>query len=316
VSAAVETVGMELGTRRRGGVGWALGRFIRQPVALTALLLLCALLLLAAFAAQVAPYGWDEINLGAGAINQAPKLGGWHLFGTDQIGRDVLSRSLFGLRTTVEIGLAVATLATLVGLFAGIIAGYYGGWRDAVLMRIVDLITAYPAVVISLAAIVYFRPVLPHTLILILGAYLWTVVARVVRAHVSTLREGEYVDAARAAGASDRWIIRRHVLPNAAGTLLVAATGVLGQAILLDATIEFFSYGMPASKWPSLGNLIADVTNSGGLGVSDYRILGWWTWLFPGLLLALLLVCVNLLGDALDEALNPAISVSGSGMGN
>lgn len=309
MSSAADVASVELGEARRGGLAWTATRLLHQRVAVVASTLLAVLLLLGAFAPRVAPYGWAEINLAPDAINDAPTLTGWHLFGTDQIGRDVLSRTLFGLQTTSKIGFAVAALAMLVGALVGVLAGYYGGWRDAVSMRIVDLITAYPAVVISLAAIVYFRPVLPHTLILILSAYMWTVVARVVRTHVAALCESEYVEAARAAGASDLRIIRSHVVPNAAGTILVAATGVLGQAILLDATIEFFSYGMPASKWPSLGNLIADVTNSGGLGVSDYRILGWWTWLFPGLVLALLLVCINLLGDALDTALNPTLPV-------
>jgi peptide/nickel transport system permease protein len=292
----------------RGRLAWAVGRFVRQRVGVAASILLIVVLLLGAFASQIAPYGWGEINLTAGAANQAPTFAGWHLFGTDQIGRDVLSRSLFGLQTTAKIGLAVAGLATLLGVLIGSVAGYYGDWRDAIAMRLVDLITAYPAVVVSLAAIVYFRPVLPSTLILILSAYMWTAVTRVVRTHVASLRETEFVEAARAAGASDLQIIKNHVLPNAAGTILVASTGVLGQAILLDATIEFFSYGMPASKWPSLGNLIADVTNSGGLGVSDYRVLGWWTWLFPGLLLAVLLICINVVGDAVDAALNPTFT--------
>jgi peptide/nickel transport system permease protein len=294
-----------LGGPRGGRLAWGLMRFRRQPIAVAALAVLLLVLLLAAFASHVAPYSWDEINLNTNGINRGPQLTGWHLFGTDQIGRDVLSRTLYGLRTTAEIGLAVALLAAVLGVPAGLLAGYFGGWLDAALMRVVDLVTAYPAVVISLAAIVYFRPVWPHTLILVLGLYMWTTVARLVRAHAAALRDAEYVEAARALGASNVRIIRSHLVPNAAGTILVAATNVLGQAILLDATIEFFSYGMPASRWPSLGNLIADVTNSGGLGVSDYRVLGWWTWLFPGLVLAVLLVCVNLIGDALDAALNP-----------
>jgi peptide/nickel transport system permease protein len=100
--------------------------------------------------------------------------------------------------------------------------------------------------------------------------------------------------------------VRSHLLPNVVGTILVAGTSVLGQAILLDATVEFFNYGLPASRWPSLGNLLADVTFTGGLGLNGYRQLGWWTWAFPALVLALLLICVNLVGDELDAALNPA----------
>ena len=285
---------------------WAARRFLRQPVAVAALAVLLAILGIAIFQRQFAPYDWEAIDLRDRALNKGPTLWAHHFFGTDHIGRDVLSRTIYGLHTTVEIGLAVAGIAVLIGVPLGLIAGYYSGWLDAALMRLVDLVTAFPAVMLSLAAIVFFRPVWPHTLMLVLGLYMWTVVARVVRAHTAATRVTEYVEAARALGASDLRIFRSHLLPNVAGTVLVAATSVLGQAILLDATIEFFNYGLPASRWPSLGNLIADVTFSGGLGLNGYRQLGWWTWVFPGAALALLLICVNLVGDELDAALNPA----------
>jgi peptide/nickel transport system permease protein len=280
-------------------------RFFRRPVAVASLLGLVVIVGAALMQYRVAPYDWEDIDLRPEALNRGPTLWATHLFGTDHIGRDILSRTIFGLHTTVEIGLAVAGLSLVVGVPLGLLAGYYGGWLDALLMRVVDLVTASPAVMLCLAAIVFFRPVWPHTLILVLGLYMWTVVARVVRAHATALRETEYVEAARALGASDARLFRSHLLPNLAGTVLVAGTSVLGQAILLDATVEFFNYGLPASRWPSLGNLLADVTFSGGLGLVGYRQLGWWTWAFPGLVLALLLVCVNVVGDELDAALNP-----------
>jgi ABC-type dipeptide/oligopeptide/nickel transport system permease subunit len=303
----------ELVGRPRGRLAWTLRRFARQRVALAALAVLVFLLVVGAFAQHVAPYDTDAINLASSATNHAPELTGWHLFGTDVLGRDVLSRTLHGLRLTGEIGVAAALLAALIGVPLGALAGYYGGWLDAVLMRLVDLITAYPAILISLATIVYFKVVSPRILILVLGLYLWTAVARVVRGDIASIRAAEYVEAAHAQGASDARIFRSHLLPNVAGTILVAATAVCGQAILLDATIEFFSYGMPAAVRPSLGNLLADVTNSGGLGVQDYRTLGWWNWAFPGLVLALSLVCLNLVGDGLDSALNPRTGSSRRG---
>jgi peptide/nickel transport system permease protein len=137
---------------------------------------------------------------------------------------------------------------------------------------------------------------------------MWAVVARVVRAHIATLRENEFVDAARALGASDARIIFRHLLPNAGGTILVAATSLIGQIILIDATVEFFDYGLPAAISPSLGNLISDVVQF-KFGLSNDPAaagLGWWTWFFPGLVLVIILVCINLVGDALDAALNPS----------
>ena len=175
-------------------------------------------------------------------------------------------------------------------------------------MRVADLVTAYPAVILTLAAIVYFGTAQPHTLIFIFGGYMWAGVARVVRAHIATLREHEFVDAARALGASDVRILFRHLLPNAAGTVIVAATALVGQIVLIDATVEFFGYGLSSSVAPSLGNLVADVVQF-KFGLSNDPAaagLGWWTWFFPGLVLVAILVCLNLVGDALDTALNPA----------
>jgi peptide/nickel transport system permease protein len=281
----------------------AFRRIRRDPAALGAALVLGIAVACALFARRIAPYTWDTIDLSR--INHAPTFAAHHVFGTDQVGRDVFSRTLFGLQTTGEIGLAAAALATVIGVPVGIVAGYYGSWLDVSLMRFVDLITSFPTLMLSLAAIVLFFPVWPHTLILVLGLSTWTIVARVVRGTAAATSASDYVEAARAVGASDLQILRRHVLRNIGGTVLVAATAVLGQALLLDATIEFFSYGLPASRWPSLGNLLADVTNTGGLGLSGYQQLGWWTWAFPAAALTLVLACVNVLGDALDEAFNP-----------
>ena len=276
-------------------------RLLRNPTGAGAAVALSAILAAALLARRVAPYRWDSIELDH--VNEAPTLR--HLFGTDQVGRDVFSRTLWGLQTTVEVGLAAAGIATVVGVTVGVVSGYYGGTLDAALMRFVDLVASFPTLVLALAAIVLFSPVWPHTLMLVLGLSTWTIVARVVRGVAATTAATGYVEAARALGGSDVQILRRHVLPNVAGTVLVAATSVLGQALLLEATIEFFSYGLPASRWPALGNLLADTTSTGALGLSGYRWLGWWTWAFPAAALALLLACVNIVGDALDEALNP-----------
>lgn len=287
----------------------ALRQLKRQKLGITAVSSVLGLTAIGALGPTIARYAWDDIDLNL--INHPPTLSGWHIFGTDQVGRDVLSRTLYGLQTTVEIGVAGAGLATVVGVALGATAGLLGGWIDALLMRVVDLVTMYPALVLTLAAIVFFYPVWPHTLILVLGTYMATFVGRIVRGAVAATAATDYVEAARALGASDIRIAIRHILPNVAGTVIVAATSVFGQIVLLDATIEFFSYGMPASKWPSLGNLLADVTNSGGLGVSDYRILGWWTWVWPAVTLSLLLVSLNIAGDALDRALGRRVRVVG-----
>jgi peptide/nickel transport system permease protein len=302
-ASAAELIGY--GRRPRGLGSTALRRFARDPLALSALTVLIVILVAGALATVLAPKGWDAIDLSAAGLHRPPELA--HLFGTDWVGRDVLQRTLYGIRTTEEVALAAALLATLAGVFVGALAGYYGGWLDAIVMRVGDLVTAYPAVILTLGAIVYFGEAYPHTLILIFAAYMWAGIARVVRAHVATLREQEFVDAARALGASDMRILFRHLLPNASGTVVVAATALVGQIVLIDATVEFFGYGLPSAVSPSLGNLVADVVQF-KFGLSNDPAvagLGWWTWFFPGLVLVAILVCLNLVGDALDAALNP-----------
>jgi ABC-type dipeptide/oligopeptide/nickel transport system permease subunit len=291
---------------RRSLARIGLRRFARRPVAVTALVLLVGILLAGAFAHVLVGDGWSTIDLDN--VKGAPSLA--HPFGTDNVGRDVLQRTVYGIRSTELVALAGAGIATLVGVIGGALAGYYGGWLDAVVMRLADLVTAYPAVVFTLAAIVYFRPVWPHTLIVVFSSFMWAIVARVVRADFVRLRESEFVEAARALGASDARILVRHLLPNTSGTILVAATSLIGQIVLVDATVEFFGFGIPEAVAPSLGNLVADVVKFkfGLASNTDVAALqfGWWTWFFPGLVLVTILVCVNLVGDALDAALNPS----------
>jgi peptide/nickel transport system permease protein len=291
-------------TRSRGLAALALHRFLRRPLALASLGVLLAIFIAGALAPVVAPLGWNAIDLAH--VHLAPSID--HPFGTDAVGRDMVVRVLYGIRTTEEVALAAALLASLIGIVAGSLAGYYGGWLDATVMRLADLVTAYPAVVLTLGAIVYLGAAYPRHLIVIFGGYMWAVVARVLRAQIVSLRETEFVDAARALGGTDARILFRHVLPNASGTLIVAATSLVGQIVLIDATVEFFDYGLSSSASPSLGNLVADVVKF-KFGLSNDPAvagLGWWTWLFPGLVLMLILVTVNLVGDALDAALNPS----------
>lgn len=296
---------------RRGLAGLALRRFVRRPVAVASLLVLLGILVAGALAPVIAPHGWNWIDLSHSAIHRPPSLA--HPFGTDPIGRDMLDRTLYGIRTTEEVAFGAAALATALGVIVGALAGFYRGWLDAVVMRIADLVTAYPAVVLTLAVIVYLGQVYPHDLILVFGAYMWVVVARVVRAHVAALRTHEFVEAARALGASDVRILFRHLLPNAGGTILVAATSLVGQIVLIDATVEFFDYGLSSSVAPSLGNLISDVVQTKFATPTTLVVPGgssWWIWILPSAVLVLILVCLNLVGDALDAALNPGLSGS------
>jgi peptide/nickel transport system permease protein len=300
VSAAVATFDEQLPSRSLSRV--ALHRFVRRPGAILAFVILLSVFALGLVAPWLAG-GWDIIDLAN--VKSAPST--HHLFGTDSIGRDVLKRTLYGVRTTAEIALGGAAIATVIGLLFGAFAGYFGGWLDAGVMRLADLLTAYPAVVLTLATIVYLAPVYPSTMIWVYGGFMWVLVARAIRAEVVRLRDTEYVEAARALGASNVRILGRHLLPNVLGTLVVAATSVAGLIVLVDATVEFFGYGFPAEVAPSLGNLIADTVKfsfglSNDVAAQNY---GWWGWFFPGVVLVLILVCINVVGDALDQALNP-----------
>jgi len=290
--------------RRRGYWSQSLQRVARQPLALAALAIVVALFTLGGIAHELAPQGWNSLDLAARWQNHPPTLAGNHVLGTDNIGRDVLVRTLWGLHYTEQTALVGALFATLLGVMAGGIAGLRGGWVDALLMRFADLVTGIPVIVLMIAAFVYLAPVTIWETTLVFSFSMWTFVARVVRSRIAVLKPEEFVQAARSLGASDTRIFFRHLLPNAVGTIVVTATSLVGQIVLIEATTEFFGFGVASLIRPTLGNLIADATSS-GIGTFNYLSLGWWAWVPPAVVLVLILVCVNIAGDGLDAALNP-----------
>ena len=275
-------------------------RLLRQPVAVAAGVVLAAVLVIGAIAPRITPDP-QTINLSEHWRNQAPMLSGWHLFGTDNLGRDLLVRTLSGLHTSERSALLATLAATVLGVALGSIAGYRGGWGDALIMRLGDMFGVLPAIMLLLIAASTVSPVTVNKLSLILALYLWIPVARVVRAEIASLRSREFVQAALSLGASDRRVYFRHLLPNASSTIIVAATSVLGQVIILEATLEFFGVGVNSSIQATLGNLIGDAQ----IGSLSFG-LGWWNLVAPAGMLVLILVCVNLLGDGLADALRPA----------
>jgi len=303
VATAAETDARGRAVRSRGPWARAFARFRRQWLALVALGVLVIVFGAGALAAHLSPYPFSAYD--PLAANLPPTLEGHHFFGTDQIGRDLFSRTLFGIRSSLLVGVAVAAFATLIGIVVGGLAGYFGGWLDNALMRLVELVVTIPALGVLFVAIIFLGVPTPRKAAEVLILYLWTGVARVVRAQFVSLRETEFVEAARAAGASGFRIVFRHLVPNAFGSIVVAASLLVGQAILLDATLEFFDFGISGNTQPSLGNLIADATKYGGLDVD------WWLYAMPASVIVLLLVCVNFLGDCLDEALNPTLHKTG-----
>ena len=190
----------------------------------------------------------------------------------------------------------------MIGAVIGLAAGFYGGAFDAGVEWLTGVVVTMPAVAIVLLLVVYYSPLSPRLLVLALTLYLWTGVSRVVRARVALLREREFVEAAYAAGASDLRVMTRHLLPNSLGVLLVAGTAVVGQFILIVATVDFFNLGAETPNAPTLGGLVANAVNGLNLGVAT----PWRLYLIPTVVLALLLISVNVAADALDEALNPA----------
>jgi peptide/nickel transport system permease protein len=292
-----------LAVRRRGPWGQAWRRFRRDRLGVLSLVVLILIFIAGALSGLIAPYDYNEVKIDENfGTPQPPSLADGHVFGTDDAGKDLLSQTLYGIRASAAAALSVAALAGLLGIVIGALAGYYGGWVDTALARLLDVVASFPALVVLLAAFVTFGRVGLREISLILVLLLWTSVARVVRSSFLSLREREYVEAARAMGASDLRIIGRHLLPNAAGPIIVAVTSVIGQAILLEATVDFFGRGLYAAVTPTLGSLAADGFQQPLRGLATDN---WWLYTFPTLAIVLMLLCVNYVGDSLDRALNP-----------
>jgi ABC-type dipeptide/oligopeptide/nickel transport system permease subunit len=270
-------------------------RFFRHKLAVVSLIVLILIGLVGVFAPQIAPYGYDELDLEN--TTQSPTLEDWHLFGTDLLGRDYLSRVIYGVRTSLWVAVFVAVLATAIGTAVGATAGYYGGQVDNLLMRITDLILTLPVLAVLLTASVYFGSGDPLKIAVILALVFWTAVARIVRGLFLSLREKEFVEAAKAAGAGDARIILRHILPNCVGPIVVYMTLVVAAAILVEAALSFLGFGIQPPN-AALGKLIADGQSSGGLEL-------WWLVTFPGLVIVLIALCINFVGDGLRDALDP-----------
>ncbi|HTK31866.1 MAG TPA: ABC transporter permease [Candidatus Saccharimonadaceae bacterium] len=223
--------------------------------------------------------------------------------GADLVGRDVLSRMLVGARLSLTVAALGTALAMAVGLLVGLLAGFYRGWADTVLSRFVDAMMSIPILLLAIALASVMRGGGVGVVILVLGLVNWTYLARIVRAEVLSLREREFVEAARALGASDASILIRHLVPNLVGSLVVFATLSLAGNILLESALSFLGVGIQPPL-PSWGNMIQE-------GLTFYSV-AWWIVLFPGLAILLTVVSLNLVGDGLRDALCPG-SRGGSG---
>jgi peptide/nickel transport system permease protein len=275
---------------------WQLARrkFFQHKLAMTSLVILSLVFLAALFADFIAPYDFAATDVPNRSLG--PTLEAQHYFGTDKIGRDYFSRTLYGTRTSVYVAFIVAGLSTAIGAVIGGIAGYYGGAIDNILMRMTDLFLTVPFLAILLVLSAFLGAGSPVRVALILGLLFWTGLARIVRGEFLSLREKEFVEAAKVLGASDKRIIFRHILPNTMGPIIVNATLTVAAAILVEAALSFLGFGVQP-PFPALGVLIAD-------GQDSLTTL-WWLATFPGLTIVLIALCINFIGDGLRDALDP-----------
>ncbi len=279
-------------------------------VVAAAIALVCAIC--AVFAQWVAPHNPFDLatlDLGDARLPPAWVEGGKATFvlGTDDQGRDILSALIYGSRISLAVGLASVLLSVLVGVTLGLLAGFRGGWLDAFLMRLCDVMLSFPAILVALLIAGVGRALFPDAheslafgvLIVSISLTGWVQYARTVRGSTLVERNKEYVQAARVTGVAPLRIMRRHVLPNVMGPVLVLATIQVATAIITEATLSFLGVGVPPTS-PSLGTLIR-VGN-------DFLFSGeWWITVFPGLMLVIIALSVNLLGDWLRDALNPRL---------
>ncbi len=286
--------------------------FRSSPVAMAAAFIAFVCVFASLFAGWVAPH--NPFDLTTLELSDARLPPSWseggsrkYLLGTDDQGRDILSAVIYGARISLVVGVASVILSVLVGVSLGLLAGFRGGWIDAALMRLCDVMLSFPAILVALLIAGVGRALFPNAddglafgvLIFSISLTGWVQYARTVRGSTLVERNKEYVQAARVTGVSSLRIMRRHVLPNVMGPVLVLATIQVATAIITEATLSFLGVGAPPTS-PSLGTLIR-------IG-NDYLFSGeWWITVFPGLMLVLIALSVNLLGDWLRDALNPRL---------
>jgi len=272
-----------------------LRRLVRHRGAVAGLVILGVLALLAIGAPWLSPR--DPIKTAPRAALQPPGSG--YLLGSDQFGRDVASRVLYGARLSLVVGLISVSIAVGIGTPIGLVSGYYGGRLDAVLMRVIDVLLAFPGILLALAIVSVLTPGLGNVMIAV-GLAAVPTYARMVRASVLSAREQVYVEAARAIGGRDRTILTRYILPNVVAPLIVTATLGLGTAILSAAALSFLGLGSqpPTAEW---GRMLAEGR--------DFLREAWWISTFPGLGIMLTVLAMNLLGDGLRDLLDPRLKV-------
>jgi peptide/nickel transport system permease protein len=276
----------------------SLRKLARDPAAVIGAVIVAVVVVCAVFAPLIARGDPNAQDLMSTLVPPMWIAGGVHAhpLGTDNLGRDVLTRIVWGARVSAIVGISVVLIGGTIGVTAGLLAGYRRGWVDAVIARITDVQLAFPLVLLAVAIVAVVGPGL-WTVIAAIGLTSWVQYVRVVRAETLSLREREFVLAAQAAGATTPRVIGRHLLPNVASAAIVLGTFEIARAIVLESSLSFLGLGVPPTT-PSWGGMLADGR--------QYLDTAWWTALFPGLAIMLAVMGVNLLGDGLRDALDPA----------
>jgi peptide/nickel transport system permease protein len=259
-------------------------RFKKNRLAVGGGILVIALFLIAVFAPAISPFNPDSIDRK-------------HIFGTDDLGRDVLSRMIFGSRISLAVGFVAVGISTLIGMVLGALSGYYGGWLDRIIMRFIDIMLSIPTFFLILAVIAFIGPSIWNIMVII-GLTSWMGVARLVRAEFLSLKEREFVLAARAIGAGDFRIIFRHIMINSMAPVLISAILGVAGAVLVESALSFLGIGVQPPT-PSWGNILS-------LGKDNIEI-AWWLSVFPGLAILVTVLGYNLLGEGIRDSIDPRL---------
>jgi len=268
-----------------------LKKIIGNRLALLGLIIVMSLFVVAVFAPVISPHDYKNINVKN--ILMPPSTN--HFFGTDDLGRDVFSRMIWGARISLAVGFVSVGISTLIGITLGALAGYYGKYTDMIIMRFVDIMLCIPGFFLILAVIAFLGPNI-FNIMIIIGLTSWMGVARLVRAEFLSLKEREFVLGAKASGASNFRIIFSHILPNALAPVFISAVLGVAAAVLLESSLSFLGLGIQPPT-PSWGNILTD-------GKSNIEI-AWWLSVFPGLAILITVLGYNLLGEGLRDALDP-----------
>ncbi|MGG2054186.1 ABC transporter permease [Lysinibacillus pakistanensis] len=300
MTQAIETVAVT--TKKKSKIIKVLNFIKKNPTGIIGLLLVLASVLCAIFAPYIAPY-----DPGAASLGHRLDMPRWiddtgksqYLLGGDQVGRDLLSRIIYGARISLLVGICGVAISLVLGTFLGIISGYFGKWMDDLIMRLAEVQMGLPFILLAIVIMSVFGTGI-EKIIIILGLTYWVSFARLIRGEILALKEQEYIQAAKAIGGTHFKIILKHILPNVASSILVLATMCIAEFILLEASLTFLGLGVEPTV-PSWGGMLADSRN--------YMTSAWWISVFPGIAIMLTVLGFNLLGDWLRDRLDPNMKV-------